>query len=260
MATFVLTPGAWLGGWVWEPVTRRLRQAGHGVFPLTLSGMGEGALPGDATVDLETHIADVIDLVVVEELRDVTLVGHSYAGAVTAGVADRIGDRLAQAVYLDTAPPEDGESVLHFAGPDAAAAMRHQVEATGDGWRLDAPRFAEMPSQRIDGLSRADLALLQSRAMDQPWGTYRQPLRLRGGGEGVPRAVIACNDFRSLEASGVPRFGQYHPPAWQRRDLATGHWPMLSAPDELAAILVELATAVLPRRSVAAHAAIVQPA
>ena len=75
-----------------------------------------------------------------------------------------------------------------------------------------------------------------------PYGTYTQPLRLECGGEGdYRRAVIACNDFRLLVATGMPRFQVFTPPIWERRDLDTGHWPMLSAPRELAEALHDLA-------------------
>jgi len=89
MATFVLVPGAWLGGWVWEPTARRLRLRGHDVHPVTLTGLGERARLGGPEVDLDTHVADVVNLVRDEGLDDVVLLGHSYAGIVVTGAADR---------------------------------------------------------------------------------------------------------------------------------------------------------------------------
>ncbi len=89
MATFVLVPGAWLGGWAWQRVTPLLRAAGHEVYPVTLTGLGERVHLGTSETNLETHIADVVNLIEFEDLRAVVLVGHSYAGCVITGVADR---------------------------------------------------------------------------------------------------------------------------------------------------------------------------
>ena len=94
MATYVLVPGAWLGGWAWRDVAARLRAKGHDVFPITLTGLGERVHLARPEVDLETHIADVVNTVQWNDLDDVILAGHSYAGIVITGVADRIPDRL----------------------------------------------------------------------------------------------------------------------------------------------------------------------
>jgi pimeloyl-ACP methyl ester carboxylesterase len=243
MATFVLVPGAWLGGWAWERVTPHLRAAGHAVYTPTLTGLGERAHLGTLETNLDTHIADVTDLIAAEDLREVVLVGHSYAGSVVTGVADRIAERLALVVYLDSAPLEDGESFLGVYPPDAQAEVRQQVADEGEGWRLPPMPFAQMEdAPTIAGLSAEDRALLAREATPQPFGTYTQPLRLAHAGAGdYRRAVIACNDFRMLVATGMPRFQVFTPPTWERRDLDTGHWPMLSAPRALAEALDELA-------------------
>ena len=90
MTNFVLVPGFWLGGWAWDRVTARLRAAGHTVFPVTLTGLGERVHLAGPQIDLDTHITDVINLITYEALHDVVLVGHSYAGMVVTGVADRM--------------------------------------------------------------------------------------------------------------------------------------------------------------------------
>ena len=93
MTTYVLLPGFWLGGWAWRPVTDALRAQGHDVYPLSLTGMGERAHLAGPEVDLEVHVTDVLNLLRYEDLTDVVLVGHSYAGIVVSGVADRAADR-----------------------------------------------------------------------------------------------------------------------------------------------------------------------
>src|SRR5215211_3562304 len=101
MTTYVLVGGAWLGGWCWQPVARRLHN-GHDAYPVTLTGLGERVHLASAEVDLDTHITDVVNLIEFEDLRDVVLLGHSYAGIVVTGAADRVPERIAQLVYLDT--------------------------------------------------------------------------------------------------------------------------------------------------------------
>jgi pimeloyl-ACP methyl ester carboxylesterase len=106
MAAYVLVPGAWLGGWVWRDVAARLRGKGHDVYPITLTGLGERVHRARPEIDLETHIADVVNTIEWNDLRDVILAGHSYAGSVITGVADRIRDRVDQLVYVDSAPAQ----------------------------------------------------------------------------------------------------------------------------------------------------------
>ena len=96
MATFVLVHGAWHGGWCWLRVARLLRDAAHEVYTPTLTGLGERAHLARPEIDLETHIQDVVGVLEAEELRQVTLVGHSYAGAVITGAAARAARRRIQ--------------------------------------------------------------------------------------------------------------------------------------------------------------------
>jgi pimeloyl-ACP methyl ester carboxylesterase len=242
VATFILVPGAWLGGWAWQAVARDLRGRGHEVYPVTLTGLGERVHLARPDVDLETHISDVVNVLEYEDLRDVVLAGHSYSGVVITGVADRVPDRLAQLIYVDSAPLADGQAFLDLFGPEAGAELERTVATLGDGWRLPFPSFAELAqSAGVTGLDDHARRLMENRAVPQPFATYRQPLRLVGGGGEYQRAVIACENIRGLVAAGVPQILAVTRPPWRYEELATGHWPMLSAPGELAALLDRLA-------------------
>jgi pimeloyl-ACP methyl ester carboxylesterase len=245
MTTYVLVGGAWIGGWAWRAVARRLRERGHDVYPLTLSGLGERVHLGSEATDLETHIADVVNVLRYEDLRRVVLAGHSYAGIVVEGVADRVPERLATVAYVDSAPLGDGVPHLALYPADARASMERDVAERGDGWRLPFPGVEGLGRQAsLDGLDAAARALLADRATPHPFGTYLQPLRLTRPGAGDhARAVIACNDFRALRDAGVPQITALTGPGWLWRELETGHWPMLSDPDGLAAHLHDLAAA-----------------
>jgi pimeloyl-ACP methyl ester carboxylesterase len=210
----------------------------------TLTGLGERVHLGRPETDLETHIADVVNLVEYEDLDGIVLVGHSYSGIVVTGVADRIAGRLAALVFVDSAPFEDGEAYLDISPPEVNEALRRQVDERGEGWRLPFPAIDELgKGASLAGLDEAAFRLMRAKAVGQPFGTYRQPLRLQNAGAGDhERVIVACDDLRTLLAAGIPRFQAFAPPTWRIEELATGHWPMLSAPAELAAVLDRVAT------------------
>ncbi|SDG83851.1 Pimeloyl-ACP methyl ester carboxylesterase [Lentzea fradiae] len=244
MATFALVPGAWLGAWAWDETARALRERGHTAVAVTLTGLAERAGQGGPRTDLSTHIADITALVEQQDLHDVTLVAHSYAAAPVTGAAGRLGDRLERVVYVDSAPFFDGMCMLDLLAPGAADQLRQQV---GDGWRLAMPPIDVLGlSGSLDGLGEPELERLAARATPHPFGTYTE--RLTGPvdpGSGVDRVLIACHDFTALLDAGVPQLAALNQPPWRRFDLPTGHWPMLSAPTELAALL-DAAVAVTP--------------
>src|SRR5215210_2100768 len=128
MAACMLVGGAWLGGWCWQPVARRLREAGHEAYPVTPTGLGERSHLSNPEVDLDTHVTDVVNLVEFEDLRDVVLLGHSYAGIVVTGVADRIPERLSLLVYLDAGPAPP-------ARPSSTPNRPRSGSIPNDGWR-----------------------------------------------------------------------------------------------------------------------------
>ncbi|MDI1250576.1 MAG: alpha/beta fold hydrolase [Lacunisphaera sp.] len=109
-STFVIVHGAWGGGWAFREVDRLLTADGHQVHRPTLTGQGEKVHLASPAIGLTTHVDDIVNVILYEDLHDVVLVGHSYGGMVITGVMDRIPERLRQVVFLDAAVPEDGES------------------------------------------------------------------------------------------------------------------------------------------------------
>jgi pimeloyl-ACP methyl ester carboxylesterase len=110
-STYVLVHGAWGGGWDWRTVADLLTADGHTVLRPTLSGQGEHSNISSTNIDLDTHIQDIVNVILWENLHDVVLVGHSYGGMVVTGVADRVPDRIKHLVYIDAMVPENGEKV-----------------------------------------------------------------------------------------------------------------------------------------------------
>jgi pimeloyl-ACP methyl ester carboxylesterase len=245
MATFVLVPGAWLGGWAWHDVAALLRDKGHDVYPITLTGLGERVHLARPAVDLETHITDVVNTIQWNDLDDVILAGHSYAGIVVTGVADRIPDRIQQLVYVDSAPLADGMAMVDLYPPDALAALRQSVDQAGDGWRWPFPGFEKLAEDAsLAGLGEPERALIAAKSVAQPWATYTQPLGLEHADTEVTPyrpVLIACDDMRGLVAAEVPQIAVMAAPPWHYLELETGHWPMFSAPAELAELLDGLA-------------------
>ena len=170
----------WLArGLVLAEVARRLREDGHDVYPVTLTGLGEQVHLASLRVDLETHITDVVNLIEFEDLRDVVLLGHSYANLVVTGVADRVVERISQLVYLDTGQLPNGTALIEVFPPEVREHIERQVDEFGDGWRFPLPPQEELANfGSLEGLDDAKLELLRSRAVSQPFGTFTQPLRL----------------------------------------------------------------------------------
>ena len=111
---FVLVHGAWHGGWSWRKLRPLLEAAGHAVFTPTLTGLGERRHLCSRDIGLATHIQDVANLIEFEELSNVILVGHSYAGMVITGVGSAAGSRVGRLVYLDAFLPDDGKSLNDY--------------------------------------------------------------------------------------------------------------------------------------------------
>ncbi|EFG04178.1 alpha/beta fold hydrolase [Streptomyces clavuligerus] len=241
MAVFVLVPGAWLGAWAWEDTARALRERGHTALPLTLTGLAERAAEATPRTGLDTHVADIADFVEQHDLHEVTLVAHSYAAAPVTAVAGRIGGRLRRVVYVDSAPFAEGMCLLDLMSPQEAEPLHRLVTESGGVRWLPLPSFAVLAdSTSLDGLDDALRRTLRERATPQPFASYEQ--RLTGvvePGPDVDRVVVACGDFTTLLDAGVPMLDFLGKPPWRRFDVPTGHWPMLSEPAALAAVLDE---------------------
>ena len=226
MADFVLVAGAWMGAW--EPVTRGLRALGHRVHPVTLSGLTGDA--GASDVGLATHVADVLGILEENDLRGAVVVGHSYSGIVVGQVADRAPERVARTVYVDAFLPRDGRSMLDALGARQRDDELRQIAENGGRW--PAPDAAGVADGH--GLSAEQARWLAERMVDHPGRTVAEPVVLsRPLAE--QRATYIVSSFEDSADVGAMR----REPNWSFRTLRAGHWPMVSAPDELVALLVE---------------------
>jgi pimeloyl-ACP methyl ester carboxylesterase len=228
--TFLLVHGAWHGGWCWRQVASLLRKAGHEVHAPSLTGLGERRHLAGGKLDLDTHIEDLVQLIEMEDLQDVVLVGHSYGGMVVTGAADRKPDRIARLVYLDAFVPENGKCLLDYAVPERAARMRHEGERTG---------FVTPPPMSLWGLTREkDLDFVGPREVRHPFATMSQPIRLTNIAEAamIPKTFVYCS---SPATGSFDQFAAKYRdnPAWRFHELKTGHDAMILMPGEVAKLL-----------------------
>ncbi|MFE5908193.1 alpha/beta fold hydrolase [Streptomyces wedmorensis] len=273
MTAFVLVSGPFTGGWVWEETADRLRAAGAEPYPATLTGMGDRRDEAGPGTDLETHIEDLVRLIDGIGAPEVVLVGHGYALHPVFGAADRRPERVARIVALDTGLPEDGRpAVGSVPDPEVRELLAygtggggHDGGEGGDGdgghgpvpppTRETWPRWGSTEGIPADAWER-----LERLAAPQPPATLTQPLRLTGAVGALPVAGVLCTDNGSsiamvemLVESGPPQFRELADARVRFFELATGHWPMLSAPAELAEVLIDAAAGEGHRVGAAGH-------
>jgi pimeloyl-ACP methyl ester carboxylesterase len=235
MTTFLLVQGAFEGGWYWRPLAKRLEAAGHEVFRPTFTGLGERAHLMSRAVDLETHIADILNVIKYERLDDIVMVGHSYGGMVITGVADRAWQKMRALVYLDAALPENGQAMFDLLLPERRAAMTKSAEEKGEGWMVPVPPYTSW------GMTPEHAAEMEARSVPHPLATFTQKLKLDGNHLKVPRKVYMV--AAHYKPSPFHKFADWARgrDGWSVLDLPTHHFPMVSMPDEVAGHLMAIA-------------------
>ena len=234
MSTFVLVHGAWHGGWCWDRVAPLLRGAGHEVHAPTLTGLSERAHLLSPLVGLDTHVEDVVRLIDVLGLRDVVLVGHSYAGQVVTGVADRRPEVIARRVYLDAFVGVDGEAARDLLPESVEHHWAESAAEQGFGWLVPVRRLSV-----LGVTEQADVDWLTPKLTAHPWKTYTDRLQLTGAVDDVPAAFVECVAWMRAFAGQADRARDR---GWPVHELETGHEAMVTAPKALAEVLIELAT------------------
>jgi pimeloyl-ACP methyl ester carboxylesterase len=227
-ATYVLVHGAYQGGWIWKPVATRLRAAGHTVYAPTLDGCAERHQAVRPGITVGTHAREVAQLLFHEDLERVVLVGTSSGGMVICRAAEQARDRIAHLVFVDALALLPGESV----GQIVKRAAVNETDAVTTGpTRADAERrlFADLdPGTRAWALARYT---------PHPVAALEAPMELDGfWTESWPATVIRCRrSVNPPETHQRRTAGRLHA-AWHEMD--TGHYPMLSEPEELTRLLL----------------------
>jgi pimeloyl-ACP methyl ester carboxylesterase len=225
----ILVPGFWLGAWAWDDVASVLRADGHDVTALTLPGL-ESADADRSTITLSDHV-DAICETVTAAGAPVVLAVHSGAGFSGYAASDRVPAQIAAVVYVDTGP---GKGV---------------ADSDFDAVELPLPSREELEKEEnLDGLSEEQLEMFRRRAVPEPGGVLREAHTFTNDRRlDVPSTVI-CTGFTSEQYKEAMKEGyaflgglaELRNVIWV--DLPTSHWPMWSRPQELAAIIGEVAT------------------
>jgi pimeloyl-ACP methyl ester carboxylesterase len=219
--TYVVAHGAWSSAWAWKKMHPLMQARGHRLFTPSYTGLGERAHLANPNVDLDTHITDVVNVLVYEDLRDVVLIAHSYGGIVGTGIADRARDRIRRLIYLDAFLPEDGKSLVDLTG------QGDQMRKTAvDGWRVP-------PNPSPPDTSPEDLKWISTRRLHQPIKTFEQRLMLTKGPLTLPRDYILCTKSPAFDAYAARATAA----GWPVHRLDASHSPNVTAPDQLMALL-----------------------
>jgi pimeloyl-ACP methyl ester carboxylesterase len=230
-APIILVPGFWLGAWAWDEVADALRADGHDVTAITLPGL-ESAEADRSTIAMSDHVDAIVDAVKAKD-APVVLVVHSASGFSGYAASDRVPDRIAAMVYVDTAP---GKGALD---PDFAGVDRPMV-------------WAEIEAEEnLDGLSEQQKETFRQRAVPVPGGVVRGAVELTNDARRDIPSTLICTGFTAEQyqtyarehpdwafLAGIP---ELRDATWV--DLPTSHWPMWSRPKELAQIISDVATA-----------------
>lgn len=231
MATFVLVHGAWRGSFGFRHVRRTLQRMGHEASAPSLTGLGERAHLASPQITLRTHVVDVVNHILYEDLRDLVLVGYSYGGAVITGCVDHVHDRVGQMVYLDAFVPRDGESVADLLGIE-----RPPIRLGDDHFTGSLPREFDDPQEA---------AFQSERSLAHPVATFYEPVRLHRPLEELPfgrtyvKATASQPDepgeryFRTMAeaARGSDR--------WRYREIDSNHMLLSNRPKDVVDVLLE---------------------
>jgi len=232
--TYVLLHGAWHGAWCWKRITPVLRAAGHDVYTPTQTGLGERSHLLTAAINLETFTEDLLNVLLWEDLHDVILVGHSFAGNAITAVADRMPERIQHLVYLDALIPESGKSVFSLLPPEVAQGRRELAQKTSAGLSIPAPT-----PDKLGVFDEADAAWLKAKCTPHPIATYEDALTFRHEiGNGLPVTYIAVTPLYGPTTTSR-QYAQSRSD-WSYVEMPAGHDAMVTSPDELNRILLDI--------------------
>ncbi len=239
MSTYVFVPGAWLGSWVWKKIVPELRSKGHDVYTVTLTGMGDRSHLARPEYGLEIAIKDVVSLIEFEDLTNVVLVGHSFAGKLISAVYDLIPHRIKLLFYLDAGVPKKTREPQ--GGPDPSGEEgKMLIDAAnefGEGWRLPIPEgWREDLTFDLKGKDRD---WFFSKLTLWPLKYAMDPVTLSERVDRAKKAYVFCyNEAEGLDGESKKYIDGLEGP---KKLIAAAHYPMITKPEETIQALIEFA-------------------
>lgn len=223
--TIVIVHGAWGGAWAFKKVEAMLRDKGFQVYRPQLTGQGDRVHLARPDIGLNTHIDDVVNTILYEDLHDIILVGHSYGGMVISGVAERVPDRIKRLVYLDAMVPNDGDSAnsIMRGGGDFIKRMTKGDYIVPSWVKPDQPPPHDVP---------------------QALKTFTDPIELKNEAARKLPATYILTVEKGKEAKDDDFFTQSQRAkerGWTMLQLTSDHNPQWSAPEALVEMLAEIA-------------------
>jgi pimeloyl-ACP methyl ester carboxylesterase len=232
MATFVLVHGGGHGGWCWRPCAAALQARGHDVYTPTLTGFGERTHL--AAPDFETFVCDVVNMIELEDLERVVLVGHSMGGVVVPRVAEAIPERVTAVVWLTAAVCNDGESLLDTIPQSPWIARAVSIGADGTA-HTDLDRILDA---NIHDGTDAQKAFVRARHRPYPPHALVEPGRLSAFLElGIPTGYVFATLDRTIEPHVQEQLAA-RLPGCRTASVTAGHDCMLTQPEATADALL----------------------
>jgi pimeloyl-ACP methyl ester carboxylesterase len=231
LTDFVLVPGAWLGAWAWRKVVPLLEKKGHSPYPVTLTGEGDRVHLATRDIGMETAIQDVLNMIKYNDLDDFVLVGHSFAGKVVAAVADREPKKVRMLLYLDAFRPEKVRT------PQGAFDPSEFGRPPPGSWTIPfTEKILDMIGKDVKDIDRK---WMLSKATPWPLKHANEPVILSKNFDSIKSTYIFCT------GSGDP-VDEILQGKWGKVDgpykvMETGHYPMITKPDELVKDMLALA-------------------
>ncbi len=238
MATIVLVHGAYQGGWCWKKVVDLLSAEHLSVITPTLTGLGERSHLLSSRVNLSTHITDIVNVLKYEELHDVILVGHSYAGMVISGAAEVVPDKIKHLVYLDAILPVDGETMIDI--QPSIKSRAGEIIVSGEKVVVLVP-----PALGVFGVDRPeDVAWMQPLLTPHPYASYTEPIKITNPKVSCIRKTYLLSEIQASQESRHAHelaFERAQGGLWSREKIPGPHAAMVTHPKELSKKILELA-------------------
>jgi pimeloyl-ACP methyl ester carboxylesterase len=223
--TYLLVHGAWSGGWDYAKVDSIFRSKGDVVYRPTLTGLGERVHLANANVNLSTYIADIVNVIRYEKLKNIILVGHSFSGLVISGVAEQVPERISQLIYLDAMVPDDRQSARDVCGPLWDIMMVPFIKDS----------VMQYPFATASSPATADVP--------QPINTFTEPLKISNPQvKKIPSTFIVMTpNGQSNPMNNKMGLDKARSRGWKIYPMEGGHYPMREQPETLVSKLTEIA-------------------